>query len=52
MLGGGGRLGFTAFAAIQIGTGVDADVSTLIVRDALIAALLGAALARPRSSRP
>ena len=48
MLGGGMTLlGFAAFAAIQIGTGVDADVSTLIVRDALITALFGAALAVP-----
>ena len=40
-------LGFAAFAAIQIGTGVDADISTLIVRDALVTSLFGAALAIP-----
>lgn len=48
LLGGGlTLLGFAAFAAIQIGTGVDADVSTLIVRDAVITSLFGAALAIP-----
>ena len=48
VLGGGMTLlGFVAFAAIQIGTGVDADVSTLIVRDALVTSMLGAALAVP-----
>ncbi len=40
-------LGIVAFAAIQIGTGVDTDVSALVVRDALISAMLGAALAIP-----
>jgi rod shape-determining protein MreD len=40
-------LGVGAFAAIQIGTGVDADVSTLVIRDALIKSLFGAALAVP-----
>lgn len=40
-------LGALAFAAIQIGTGVDADVSTLVVRDAFVKTLLGAALALP-----
>ena len=40
-------LGAVAFAAIQIGTGVDADVSTLVVRDAFVKTLLGAALAFP-----
>lgn len=40
-------LGTAAFAAIQIGTGVDADVSTLVVRDAVVKTLLGAALAYP-----
>ena len=40
-------LGFVAFAAIQIGTGVDADVSALIVRDGLVTSLFGAALAIP-----
>ena len=40
-------LGAGTFAAIQIGTGVDADVSTLVVRDAFVKTLLGAALAFP-----
>ncbi|MDP9227440.1 MAG: hypothetical protein M3M99_00090, partial [Actinomycetota bacterium] len=40
-------LGVLAFAAIQIGTGVDADVSTLVVRDAIAKTALGAALALP-----
>lgn len=40
-------LGIAAFAAIQVGTGVDADVSLLVVRDALVSALLGTALAVP-----
>lgn len=40
-------LGSVTFAAIQIGTGVDADVSPIVVRDALIQALLGAALSLP-----
>lgn len=40
-------LAAVAFAAIQIGTGVDADVSTVVVRDALVKALLGAGLAIP-----
>jgi len=48
LLGGGLTLfGALAFAAIQIGTGVDADVSTLVVRDAFVKTLLGAALAFP-----
>lgn len=48
MLGAGMTLlGIAAFAAIQIGTGVDADVSTLIVRDALVTTIFGAALAIP-----
>lgn len=40
-------LGLLAFIAIQVGTGIDADVSTLVVRDALIKTLLGAFLALP-----
>jgi rod shape-determining protein MreD len=40
-------LGTLAFAAIQIGTGVDADVSTLVIRDAFLKTLIGAALAIP-----
>jgi len=48
VLGGGMTLlGFAAFAAIQIGTGVDTDVSAVIVRDALVTSLFGAALAIP-----
>jgi rod shape-determining protein MreD len=40
-------LGVLAFVAIQVGTGIDADVSPLVVRDALIKTLLGALLALP-----
>ena len=40
-------LGVLAFAAIQIGTGIDADVSTLVIRDAVVKTLLGGALALP-----
>ena len=40
-------LGLLAFIAIQVGTGIDADVSTLVVRDALLKTLLGALLALP-----
>jgi rod shape-determining protein MreD len=40
-------LGLLAFVAIQVGTGIDADVSTLVVRDALLKALLGALFALP-----
>ena len=40
-------LGAIVIAAIQIGTGVDADVSFLVVRDALIKAAIGALLAVP-----
>ncbi|MGH2923859.1 MAG: rod shape-determining protein MreD [Solirubrobacterales bacterium] len=48
VLGGGlTLLGAVAFAAIQIGTGIDADVSTLVVRDAVVKTLLGVALAFP-----
>lgn len=36
-----------AFAAVQIGTGVDAGVSAIVVRDAVVTALLGTALALP-----
>jgi hypothetical protein len=40
-------VGLVAFAAIQVGTGVDADVSTIVIRDAAIKTLIGAALAIP-----
>ena len=40
-------LGALVIAAIQIGTGIDATVSFLVVRDALIKSLLGALLAIP-----
>jgi rod shape-determining protein MreD len=40
-------LGVLAFAAIQVGTGIDADVSTIIIWDAFVKTLLGAALAIP-----
>ena len=40
-------LGALVIAAIQIGTGVDANVSFLVVRDAVIKSLIGAALAIP-----
>mgnify|MGYP006316199755 CR=1 FL=1 len=40
-------LGAVVIAAIQVGTGVDADVSPLVVRDALIKSLIGALLAVP-----
>jgi rod shape-determining protein MreD len=40
-------LAVIAFAAIQIGLGVDADVSTLVVRDAVVKSVLGALLALP-----
>jgi hypothetical protein len=40
-------LGVLAFGAIQVGTGVDADVSSLVIRDAFIKTLLGAFLAIP-----
>jgi len=39
--------GLLAFAAIQIGTGVEADVSTRIIGDAVAKTLLGAILALP-----
>lgn len=48
LLGAGSTLlGLLAFAAIQIGTGVDADVSTLVVRDAVVKTMLGGAIALP-----
>jgi rod shape-determining protein MreD len=40
-------LGALVIAAIQIGTGIDANVSFLVVRDAVIKSLIGAALAIP-----
>jgi rod shape-determining protein MreD len=40
-------LGALVIAAIQVGTGVDANVSFLVVRDALVKSLLGAGLAIP-----
>jgi rod shape-determining protein MreD len=40
-------LGAAVFAAIQIGTGIEADVSFLVVRDAIVKSLIGAALAVP-----
>jgi rod shape-determining protein MreD len=40
-------LGALAFAAIQVGTGVDADVSALVVRDAIAQTFLGSLLALP-----
>jgi rod shape-determining protein MreD len=40
-------LGLLAFAAIQVGIGVDAEVSSRVIGDALVKTLLGAALALP-----
>jgi rod shape-determining protein MreD len=40
-------LGAVVIAAIQIGTGVDANVSFLVVRDAAVKSLIGALLAIP-----
>jgi rod shape-determining protein MreD len=40
-------LGAIVIAAIQIGTGIDANVSFLVVRDAIIKSLIGVALAIP-----
>jgi rod shape-determining protein MreD len=40
-------LGAMVIAAIQIGTGIDANVSFLVVRDAIVKSLIGAALAIP-----
>jgi rod shape-determining protein MreD len=48
LLGGGlTLLGAGVIAAIQIGTGIDATVSFLVVRDAIIKSLIGAVLAIP-----
>ncbi len=40
-------LGAMVIAAIQIGTGVDANVSFLVVRDAIVKSMIGAGLAIP-----
>ncbi len=40
-------LGALVIAAIQIGTGVDANVSFLVVRDAVLKSMIGAALSIP-----
>ena len=40
-------LGALVIAAIQIGTGIDANVSFLVVRDAIVKSLIGALLAIP-----
>jgi rod shape-determining protein MreD len=40
-------LGAMVIAAIQIGTGVDANVSFLVVRDAVVKSMIGAGLAIP-----
>jgi rod shape-determining protein MreD len=40
-------LGAVVIAAVQIGTGIDANVSFLVVRDAIWKSLIGAALAVP-----
>jgi len=40
-------LGAIVIAAIQIGTGIDANVSFLVVRDAIIKSLIGVALVIP-----
>jgi rod shape-determining protein MreD len=40
-------LGVVVIAAIQVGTGIDANVSVLVLRDAVIKSLIGAALAIP-----
>jgi rod shape-determining protein MreD len=48
LLGAGMTLfGLFAFAAIQIGTGVEADVSTRVIGDAVAKTVLGAALSLP-----
>jgi rod shape-determining protein MreD len=48
LLGGALTLmGAAGIAAIQIGTGIEVDVSTLVIRDALLKTLLGALLAIP-----
>lgn len=40
-------LGTTTFGVIQIGLGLDANVSSLVIRDAFVRSLLGALLALP-----
>jgi hypothetical protein len=40
-------LGALVIAAIQIGTGIEANVSFLVVRDALVKSVIGAGLAIP-----
>ena len=40
-------LGALVIAAIQVGTGIDANVSAIVVRDAVIKSLIGALLAIP-----
>ena len=40
-------LGALVIGAIQVGTGVDANVSFLVVRDAIVTSLIGAAIAIP-----
>jgi rod shape-determining protein MreD len=40
-------LGALVIAAIQVGTGIDANVSAIVVRDAVIKSLIGAVLAIP-----
>lgn len=40
-------LGVAVFGAIQVGLGVDADVSTIVIRDAFVKTILGALLALP-----
>lgn len=40
-------LGLLTFIAIQVGTGIDADVSTLVIRDAFLKSVLGGLLALP-----
>jgi rod shape-determining protein MreD len=48
LLGGGlTLLGALVIAAIQVGTGIDANVSALVLRDAVIKSVIGAALAIP-----
>jgi rod shape-determining protein MreD len=48
ILGGAMTLfGLLTFAAIQVGIGIDAEVSSRVIGDALVKTLLGAALALP-----
>ncbi|MSO40868.1 MAG: rod shape-determining protein MreD [Solirubrobacterales bacterium] len=48
LLGGGLTMFYvTAFGAIQIGLGVEADVSALVIRDAIVKSVLGGLLAVP-----